>query len=292
MSIEAILTSASERRKFLIISTSLIISLFLASIILNIYTDNVSFLSIFNAILASLLSSAAFAVVWSLYIWFFFVDRGSLDKGVRVIPGDIGEALKNVARNATNYKICVRTGRHFRAEILPILVENAVKLRRPITIEVILLDFRDESVCDKYAKFRKSSSFDKDKWNIDYVRIEVIATIIALLGSIFDHERFINVELYLSKRLSTFRIEGSSDEIIVTREDPKDEALRYVRENPNFSAYSSEFSWIKDESECVPLSRDGIVRRDLKSIFGDVLDISSLEGRAKEASTARSPYGR
>jgi len=62
----------------------------------------------------------------------------------------------------------------------------------------------------------------------------------------------VGIDLFLSKRLSTFRIEGSSDEILVTREDPKDTASRYLRSHRDFAAFATEFSWIRDEAFPVP----------------------------------------
>ena len=59
---------------------------------------------------------------------------------------------------------------------------------------------------------------------------------------------FVDVDLYLSKRLSTFRLDGTTDEIIITREDRSDYGSRYNRSEPYFAAFVNEFSWVKAEA--------------------------------------------
>jgi hypothetical protein len=110
------------------------------------------------------------------------------------------------------------------------------------------LDFRDQVACEKYASFRQEASFDKQLWSLAYVQTEVIATILRAIEVSKASSTFIEIDLFLSKRLSTFRIEGTSDAIIVTREDPTDNAALYRRSDPHFGAFLKEFSWIKQEA--------------------------------------------
>jgi len=209
-----------------------------------------------------------------------------------LLPEDIGQALRSIAMEATDYKIFVRTGRHFRAEILPLLVKQAREIRRPIRVEVVLLDIRDEDVCERYANYRKTSSFDRHLWETCYVKREILATILALIRASRENRGLIDAHLFLSRRLSTFRIEGSADEILVTREDPKDTAARYHRTHRDFAAFVTEFSWIRDEAFRVVKEDTGVLPDKLLAMFGKDTEFLSLEASAAQASNSPSPYVR
>ena len=161
------------------------------------------------SVLVALNSSAVFAITAFLYVKYFFDDPYEASLANKLLPQDIGQALTEMADSAWEYKIFVRTGRHFRAEVLPVLTKNAIAHRRQVTIDAILLDFRNDDICDKYASYRKSSSFDRNNWTRKYVQKEIMATILKLLEAAHDHSSLIRFNLYLSTRLSTFRFDGS-----------------------------------------------------------------------------------
>jgi len=102
----------------------------------------------------------------------------------------------------------------------------------------------------------------------------------------------VDIELFLSQRLSTFRIEGSSDEILVTREDPKDMASRYRRAHRDFAAFVTEFSWIRDEAHRVAKGASGGLPTTLLAMFGEDAWIANLQSAAEEATASMSPYVR
>jgi len=93
--------------------------------------------------------------------------------------------------------------------------------------------------------------------------------------------------------LSIFRIDGTDDEIIVTREDPKDIAFLYKRPDPHFFALLQEFSWVKQEASKMPmiLGEDAPVAV-LQTVFGDISLFGGLIGDAVEATSKSSPYVR
>lgn len=291
MSLSGIFNSAYQRRVFL--TTSALITVVAVTLIWAIYyfSPDTRGWNTVNSLLVSVVASAVFALVSALYISFFFVDTEHAEARTRLIPQDIGGALRSIAFEAADYKVFVRTGRHFRAEILPILQENAIKKRRAINVEVVLLDFRDDRVCEKYAAYRRTASFDRVLWDTNYVRKEVLATILDLSEAASKYNGFLNISLFLSRRLSTFRIEGSAQEIIVTREDPKDMAYRYLSSGSDHAAFLTEFDWIRDFSEPVALSLGG-TPCELDQMFGKLDIIADLEEQAEKSRGSRSPYAR
>ena len=121
---------------------------------------------------------------------------------------------------------------------------------------------------------------------------EILATILALIKASHDNRGLVDIELFLSKRLSTFRIEGSSDEILVTREDPKDTASRYLRAHRDFAAFVTEFGWIREEAYRVVKEETGVLPPTLQAMFGENAEIVSLDKLASDAAASSSPYVR
>ena len=293
MSLRGLFASPSQRRAFLLTSGVTILSLILLILLLSLQTPDTRAWNLVIGALTALASSSFFAVATGLYITYCFDDPFELASANRLLSRDIGTALNEMARSAVEYKLMVRTGRHFRAEVLPVLVSNAIRLRRPVTIEAILLDFRDGEICDKYASYRRSSSFDRQHWSRRYVQKEVLATILKLIEAQRDHRALLRINLYLSARLSTFRFDGSHDQIIVTREDPKDIASCYRSSDSHFSAYVNEFIWMREDAFNVkelPTTESPIAA--LQEMFDTWELTPELEKDVRAAMNEPSPYVR
>jgi hypothetical protein len=289
MTLSSILGSPSQRRSFLLASTAVLVLCVVASLGVSAFAPSTPVWNTLNSLFISVVGSGVFALAAGLYLTYFFVDPNDIGAETILLPQDIGQALQAIASTAADYKIFVRTGRHFRAEILPILIKEARSSRRPIRLEVVLLDFREKGLCEKYANFRKASSFDRQLWDTTYVQKEILATILKLIRASQDNPSIVDIELFLSQRLSTFRIEGSSDEILVTREDPKDMASRYRRAHRDFAAFVTEFSWIRDEAYHVAKGAAGGLPTTLLAMFGEDAWIANLQSAAEEATASTSP---
>lgn len=291
MNLSGIFSSPTQRKRFLLATVTVIASCLSFTFYIATSATITPAWSWLNNILISIVASAAFAIISAWYLSYFFVDPTENDAAVTLLPQDIEQSLVKIATSATEYKIFVRTGRHFRSEILPILVKQAKKLRRPIRLEVILLDCRDGKICEEYASFRASSSSSSKTWNKTFVQKEILATILVILETLQTSRSFVHIELFLSKRLSVFRIEGSADEILVTREDPKDFAHRYVRTHRDFGGYLAEFGWIRKEASSIELNNVAKVAT-VQDIFNGHSDVLQLENSARKIMTAPSPYAR
>jgi hypothetical protein len=293
MSLPGIMSSPYQRNLLLLASILIILLFSVVVVILWYVTPETRGWNLVIDFLVAIVASAIFALASALYLAFFFKDPFELASASKLLPQDIGQALLKIAENASDYRLFVRTGRHFRADILPVLIRSAMRSRRHVRIEAVLLDFRDDDLCEKYATYRKNASFDAKLWTKEYVQKEVLATILKLIDAAADHSSLISIDLYLSKRLSTFRIDGSSDEIIVTREDPKDTASRYCRVDNDYAAFLNEFNWTRDAAFKV---KEGTGTASLPAALEKMLDESPLVARlAAEAAKAKSgpsPYAR
>jgi len=66
----------------------------------------------------------------------FFTDPYDMEAATQLLPGDIKGALDALADSAVEYKLYVRTGRHFRAAVLPLLVKKATERRMRIRVRL------------------------------------------------------------------------------------------------------------------------------------------------------------
>lgn len=292
MSLSGIFSSRYQRRSFLVASTLVIAACGVIIMLIAFYRKDDPLWEAFNNFFISIVASGAFAIISTLYLS-YFTDPRLARAETLILPQDINENLHRLAGSAHDYRIYVRTGRQFRAKALPALVKHARESRQPIRLDVILLDFRHIEVCQRYAEFRKSASFDHHLWSTEYVQHEVLATIVALAQAVNLNRPFIQVDLRLSRRLSTFRIEGNTDEIMVTREDPKDYAYCYSRRHRDFSGLLTEFNWVKSEAAEIPVPAlpDPDPCAILKTMFGDLLSPESRAAAAK-AMNSPAPYAR
>lgn len=290
MDLATILGSRSLRRAF-VLTTCLALLVGSLLVLLIAYVAPAG--PVWNAavnLLTSIPASGAFALISGLYLWYFYADPSKSSTQSYVFSNDISENIEDIAKNGGDYKIFVRTGRHFRAKILPILTERARESRVPVRLEIALLDFRDDALCRRYSQYREAASFDRNSWSLGYVRTEILATVLSVLTALHNNRGLLSADLYLSGRLSTFRIEGSADSLIVTRENPNEAAHRYSRQRPEFAAYSAELRWIFEEADPVFASSTELPPPSLTELFGADVVSASLEIAAKNATDAPSPY--
>lgn len=293
MSLSGVMSSPSQKRSFLLASILIIVISCILVWVLYYFTSDTRGWNLLINFLVAIVAAGIFALTAALYIAYFFVDPFEVASAIKLLPQDIAQALTGMAENAADYKLFVRTGRHFRAEILPLLIKNAKKSRRQIRIEAVLLDFRDDNICQRYATYRENSSFDSKLWTKEYVQKEVLATILKLVDAATNHSSLIRVDLYLSTRLSTFRIDGSSDEVVVTREDPKDKASRYRRADSDYSAFMNEFNWARDAAFKVKEGTGGAsLPATLEEMFDNSPLVAKFADEAAKATFEPSPYAR
>lgn len=283
MSTQGILSSRYQRRVIVTFALAAIAVLLLFVILVNALTPETRAWKLVSDILVALTTSAMFALL-SAGLLHFFTDPSQIEASIQLLPGDIDGALEALARSAADYILYVRTGRHFRAKVLPLLVEKANAGRRRIKIEVVLLDFREAELCQRYASYRN--------WSLEYVQTEIMTTILKLIDASVATS-FVDIDLYLSKHLSTFRLDGTTDEIIITREDRSDYASRYNRSDPYFAAFVNEFSWVKAEAINVKKAPGRTtLPPTLRDMFGDLPVIRFLLEAAAQAKSEPSPYAR
>ncbi|MGH3620653.1 MAG: hypothetical protein ACRDQ5_02535 [Sciscionella sp.] len=199
------------------------------------------------------------------------------------------------------------TGTYLRAVTLKQCVQNARQEKRPLRMQLEILDPTDEALCRGYAQFRSSLTPGPDgtgeTWTFERTRKEAFATVLA---ACWYRQRypFVTIDVGLSKIMTTFRWDMSPRCVIMTQDDPSGPALMFDKGKPYYRAYSRElaasFNQAKrvpvDEVRDLPLSEEPTVEEtralftkldlELPSAFTD-RDVTDL---IRKALQAKNPY--
>lgn len=156
-----------------------------------------------------------------------------------VEPYRIGEVLKQGRSKAKAWWFSGGTGRFNRIVTMPELAQASRLMNLPIEITMIILDPMDEETCQYYAEYRARarSGFRGDFWTPERVRDELYATIIAAY-SIKSEYPMLKIAIALKRSTSIFRIDLNSQFAILTKEDPREPALKF---NADTFFYNSFF---------------------------------------------------
>ena len=286
---ENLLHSRSQRRLLVTLSFTLLITVTLVTFIFYWLTPDARWANTIISYMLSFIASGSFALFSLLYLDYFFVDATKKKEATIVLPKDIRQKIETIAIDGLTYTIYARTGRHFRAEVLPQIMKQAKLKRRKVSIDAILIDLRDTGLCERYASYRSNASFDATKWSRDYVQTEVLATILSLADTAKKYGELAEINLYLSQRLSIFRIEGSAAQLIVTSENPKDIAFCYHKDSQEFNSYWQELEFIKKDATRQSLA--GIQHDALAQLINAGSIFTELKEAAAIAQKNGSPYG-
>jgi hypothetical protein len=187
--------------------------------------------------------------------------RDALDEMsmVRVLRGsEVGRALEEARQNTDRWFFKGGTGTYIRAVTLPTCIERARERRRTLRMRLEIIDPTNEDVCEQYARFRQSGVNRLDAtgepWTLDRTRKESFATILAACLH-KQHYQFLELEIGLSARMTTFRWDLSDSRIVITQEDPGAPAMMIERGKPYYDAWSTELQASFDQASRVPLEQ-------------------------------------
>ncbi|MQY02232.1 hypothetical protein [Actinomadura macrotermitis] len=159
--------------------------------------------------------------------------RRALDEAsvVRVLSrAQLDQVLTEARRSTDRWHYKGGTGRYLRTRTLPECVAAARRERRTLLMRVEIVDPADEQVCETFARHRDSlpegpgGTAPQDRWTADRVRKEVYATVLA---ACWYRQRFamLDIDVGLSRAMTTIRYDLSASLIAVTRDDPAGDVL-------------------------------------------------------------------
>jgi hypothetical protein len=163
---------------------------------------------------------------------------------VRMVSGpEVGQVHAEAHRDTELWMFKGGTGTYLRAVTLKECVENARRAKRPVRMQVEIIDPTDELLCHEYAQYRTSLTPGPDRtgesWTTERTRKEAFATVLA---ACWYRQRFtfLRIEVGLSRVMTTFRWDASSQWVIMTQEDPAAPAMLFEKGKPHYRAYSRE----------------------------------------------------
>ena len=178
---------------------------------------------------------------------------------VRVIGGaEVAQVLEEARRDTDRWFFKGGTGTYIRARTLPECVAAARRDRRTLLVRLEILDPSNVEVCEAYARHRRSVSEGPDAtgepWTLDRTRKEAYATILA---SCWYKQRFamLDIDIGLSRTMTTLRYDLAASRIVVTRDDPRGEALVIDSDKFYYSWVSAELQTSLDQARRVPVEQ-------------------------------------
>ena len=142
-------------------------------------------------------------------------------------PREIAETLEAAIEGTSEWWYRGHTGRHLRSVTLPVLARRARGRNQTITVSLQVLDPSDDATCQYYAEYRRglrTAAGDAD-WTRERVRSELYATILSAYAW-SAREPLLDFTIAVHRNVSVYRIDLSSRLAIITKEDPREPALR------------------------------------------------------------------
>lgn len=178
---------------------------------------------------------------------------------VRVISGaQVGQVLEEARRNTDRWFFKGGTGTYIRAFTLPECVAAARRDRRTLLFRIEIIDPANEAVCGAYAQHRRSVDDRPDPageaWTLERTRKEAYATILA---ACWHKQRWsmLDIDIGLSQTMTTLRYDLSASHAVVTRDDPRGEALVIDSGKFYYGWISAELQTSLDQARRVPVER-------------------------------------
>lgn len=234
---KTLLQHKNLRRSFLItigviLLIDLIIRIWILPSFLPIQTDPIILLKEPNwyTILTKLLDSifVSLTVTVAIGLFLFFIELPDEEKKFEIVePFKIGDLFQKERSGTEIWFFSGGTGRFTRSTTIPELAKIAKNNNHHINLKIQLIDPSNEHVCINYANYRKglrSSDNSQGKWTKEYVRHEILSTIVSAIIH-KSHFPLLDIAIGLKNNFSTLRIDLSSNVAIITKEDKQEPAL-------------------------------------------------------------------
>ncbi|TDC85007.1 hypothetical protein [Actinomadura sp. 7K507] len=201
---------------------------------------------------------------------------------VRVISGaEVAQVLEEARRDTDRWFFKGGTGTYIRARTLPECVAAARRERRTLLVRLEILDPADVEVCEAYSRHRRSVSDGPDAtgepWTLDRTRKEAYATILA---SCWHKQRFamLDIDIGLARTMTTLRYDLAATRIVVTRDDPRGEALVIDSDKFYYSWVSAELQTSLDQARRVPVEQARLAPLDDEPTVEEVRKLFEVIG--------------
>lgn len=198
-------------------------------------------------------------------------------------PAALEPVFRDAREHTEHWTFRGGTGTYTRAKTLPQCVEIAKNRvgRGRMTINLMILDPSDEQLCRRYARYRATLPEPVDGtgegWTMERTQKESYATVLA---AGWHKRRYdpLEIRVYLTSTMSTFRYDMSDSQLIITQDDPQFPAMVIPKSSQHYDAYATELDESRKQARPIIVegpsdqlaADDGLSIDMVRQFFGDV----------------------
>jgi hypothetical protein len=185
---------------------------------------------------------------------------------IKILNGpEISQALALSRSGTDQFVFKGATGTFTRAVTLPECLAAATSGRTPLRVRIEIFDPGDTHLLDSYVKLYASWAEGPEDpqsgWTVDDTRAEILATILAACWHKEKHPWLLDIEVFLSSALTTFRWDLTHSALIITQIGPRFPAMLIERDDVYYSCWSAELhASMEASSKRLPLREASEVR--------------------------------
>ena len=171
-----------------------------------------------------------------------------------VNPKDISDLLASALIDSNEWWFRGGTGRYLRAVTLPTMAERSRSSSSIKRLHVQILDPANRSSCELYATYRRGvrSSVSEGQWTLERVRAEICATLLVILIKTSQYP-LLHVDVTLMPTFSSLRIDLSTKQAVVTKEDQRAPAIRCDQGTYFYDAYKDDMELTAQMGRAMPM---------------------------------------
>lgn len=300
---QELLSSPHYRRLFFFSAALLIIVSILVRYVILPELDpalHAKFVEVAASISDKLLTSFCVTILIGCLI-FWIEPKVMRRSGMVIVPaGDVSGLLTSASKTTKKWWFRGGTGRYLRAMTLPELSSIAQHSSSTRELNVQLIDPTNLSICHEYASYRaslRSAKKNASQWTRDQVRAEVYATILSLFW-VAKENSLLQIKLTVLATFSSFRLDLSSDYVVITKEDQLAPGVRCDDGTFFYQAYQDDMVLTAKQGRLIPVTveRDLTTVQSVRALFdrlglsGTELSDSILDLALRGAREPQNPY--
>lgn len=300
---QQLLSSPHYRRFFFLIAALLIIvSILVRYIVLPEFDSSLhtEFVEVLASLVEKLLTSFCVTVLIGCLVFWLEPKVMTRSEMAIVPPADISGLLTSAAVSTDKWWFRGGTGRYLRAMTLPELSNRAQHSSSTRELNVQLIDPANLSACHEYASYRaslRSAKENASQWTRDQVRTEIYATILSIFVTAKENS-LLQIKLTLLASFTSFRLDLSSDYVVITKEDRLAPGVRCDYGTFFYQAYQDDLRLTARQGRSIPVTvePDLATIQSVRTLFdrlgisGEDLPDSMLESALESAQQPRNPY--
>ncbi len=219
-------------------------------------------LVVLDSLLADL-SVGVFASALLAWVLFWLIPARAKRAVIDIVPAhERGTELDRARVDTDSWWFSGSTGRYTIAVTLPDLAKRAKEASASKTLVLQVLDPANDVACRAYADYRASVRQGDPSWTMERVKRELYATILSTYA--WKREApLLDITIALKSSASLLRFDQSSRVVIVTKEDPREPALRADHGTYFYNAFREEMRMSHTQGRTLPSDIPGVPRKEL-----------------------------